>query len=246
MSTERDVERIVRSWMDEGVNALPDRVLDAVLDQIPATPQRRAGWPARRFPSLNTYMRFGLAAAAVVLAAVIGIGLYGNLTGGPPDATPSSTPAPSPSSSPVPSPTPISGPIVGTWVAPEVTCEQQIRAVDAAGFTAEQITQSGLDPTCADGATYQISLAFLPDGRLLVQDRGVRMHPARYGITGDQTFESTEVGTPVCLTYGYAIAGDQLTIEITDYRCVSSDVAPVPDQVNLTAIFEASPFTRQP
>ena len=50
MSTDRDVERIVRSWMDEGVTALPDRVLDAVLDQLPATPQRRAGWLARRFP----------------------------------------------------------------------------------------------------------------------------------------------------------------------------------------------------
>ncbi len=37
MSTERDVNRIVRSWMDEGVTALPEHVLDAVLDQVPAT-----------------------------------------------------------------------------------------------------------------------------------------------------------------------------------------------------------------
>ena len=42
MSTDRDVTRIVRSWLEEGVTALPDRVLDAVLDQLPATPQRRA------------------------------------------------------------------------------------------------------------------------------------------------------------------------------------------------------------
>jgi hypothetical protein len=41
MSTDRDVTSIVRSWLDEGVTALPDRVLDAVLDQVPATPQRR-------------------------------------------------------------------------------------------------------------------------------------------------------------------------------------------------------------
>ena len=63
MSTDRDVERIVRSWMDEGVTQLPDRVLDLVLDQIPATPQRRAGWLARRFPPMNTYARLGLIAA---------------------------------------------------------------------------------------------------------------------------------------------------------------------------------------
>ena len=42
MSTDRDVTRIVRSWLEEGVTALPDRVLDDVLDQLPATPQRRA------------------------------------------------------------------------------------------------------------------------------------------------------------------------------------------------------------
>ena len=29
MSSDRDTTRIVRSWLDEGVTALPDRVLDA-------------------------------------------------------------------------------------------------------------------------------------------------------------------------------------------------------------------------
>ena len=42
MSTDRDTTRIVRSWLEEGATALPDRVLDAVLDQVPATSQRRA------------------------------------------------------------------------------------------------------------------------------------------------------------------------------------------------------------
>ena len=32
MSTDREVTRIVQSWLEEGVNALPDRVLDSVLD----------------------------------------------------------------------------------------------------------------------------------------------------------------------------------------------------------------------
>ena len=53
MSTDREVTRIVRSWLEEGATALPDRVLDAVLDQVPATRQRRARWPAWRFRDMN-------------------------------------------------------------------------------------------------------------------------------------------------------------------------------------------------
>jgi hypothetical protein len=98
MSTERDVNRIVRSWLDDGVNVLPDRVLDAVLDQLPATPQRRASWLARRFSVMNnSTLRLGLAAAAAVVIAIIGVGLLvrpGGIGGPTPTATPIPTPAP--------------------------------------------------------------------------------------------------------------------------------------------------------
>ena len=74
MSTDRDVTGIVRSWLEEGVTALPDRVLDAVLDQLPATPQRRARWPAWRLNTMTTPLRLAAAAAAIgVLAAAVGI-----------------------------------------------------------------------------------------------------------------------------------------------------------------------------
>ncbi|HSL32962.1 MAG TPA: hypothetical protein VK871_04880, partial [Candidatus Limnocylindrales bacterium] len=62
MSTDRDVTRIVRSWLEEGVRALPDRVLDTVLEQLPATPQRRSRWPTRRF-AVNNYAKVAIAAA---------------------------------------------------------------------------------------------------------------------------------------------------------------------------------------
>jgi hypothetical protein len=96
MSTEREVNGIVRSWLEDGVNVLPDRVLDAVLDQLPATPQRRAGWLARRSPLMNNALRITLAAAAVVVIAFLGIRfLAPNNTGGPlPTATPSPAPLP--------------------------------------------------------------------------------------------------------------------------------------------------------
>jgi hypothetical protein len=104
MSSDRDVTRIVRSWLDEGVTQLPDRVLDAVLDQVPATPQRRAWWLARRFPIMNSNaFRYGLAAVAVVVIALLGITFlpFSNI-GDRPAPTASQIPSPSPTPSVMP------------------------------------------------------------------------------------------------------------------------------------------------
>ena len=102
MSTDRDVTRIVRSWLEEGATALPDRVLDAVLDQVPATSQRRSWWPARRLNEMNNALKVAIVAVAVVVIAVIGFNLVprqGGIGGpGPsPTASPTQTPAPTPS-----------------------------------------------------------------------------------------------------------------------------------------------------
>ena len=93
MSTDRDLNRIVRSWLDEGATSLPDRVLDAVLDQVPATPQRRPSWLARRTPTMNNTVRFALAAATVVAVALIGYQLLIGPNVGGPGPAPSLTPA---------------------------------------------------------------------------------------------------------------------------------------------------------
>jgi hypothetical protein len=99
VSADREVTRIVRSWLEEGVTALPDRVLDAVLDQVPATRQRRAWWPARRLPQMNTPIRIAIAAAAVVVVALIGVNLVprtGGVGGPPPTLAPTPSPSPAP------------------------------------------------------------------------------------------------------------------------------------------------------
>lgn len=101
MSSDPDTTRVVRSWMDEGVTQLPDRVLDAVLDQIPATPQRRAGWLAWRTSAMNKFVTIGLGAAAVVLAILIGSQLLGSPGGlGSPGTEPTASPEATPSSVP--------------------------------------------------------------------------------------------------------------------------------------------------
>jgi hypothetical protein len=117
MSTDRDITRVVRSWLSTDEHESPDRVLDNVLAVLDAIPQRRSRWPARRSADMNTYAKLAIAAAAVLVVAVVGLNLMpanGGLTGGvaasptpSPTATPAPTPTPTPSPVPSPTPTPI-------------------------------------------------------------------------------------------------------------------------------------------
>ena len=250
--------------MDEGVTQLPDRVLDLVLDQLPATPQRRASWLARR-PTMNNYARLGLVAAAVLAVVILGIGLFGKSL----DVGPTTSPTPSPSASPASA----SNPLVGTWLAPEVTCAQEVAVIEAAGYTAEQITQaraqlvkdlegSGIapegffDPTCANGGTNQYSLVFdgLPLAATIHSARVIHSatqnaSPHDYRVVDDSTFEfgaHDGTGWEFCLTFRYAIDGDQLTVDRIATSCAGTAEAGLLDQIALTAILETSSFTRQP
>jgi hypothetical protein len=69
-----------------------------VLDQVPATRQRRSGWTARRPFEMNKTLAFGAAVAAVVIAAIAGIGLLG------PDGPDLGGPAESPTRTSTPEP----------------------------------------------------------------------------------------------------------------------------------------------
>lgn len=94
MSTDRETTRVVRSWLEEGVTRLPDRVLDAVLDRVPTTPQRRSGWSAWRSYRMHTYAKLAAAAAAAIVVAFVGYRLLpGNGgVGGQPTVAPSPSP----------------------------------------------------------------------------------------------------------------------------------------------------------
>jgi hypothetical protein len=97
MSTENDVARSLRSWLREERHEDADRVLDVVFDQIPATPQRRAGWLARRLPLMNNSMlRYGIGAVALALAVVVGFSFLAGRDVGQPIPTATATFMPTP------------------------------------------------------------------------------------------------------------------------------------------------------
>lgn len=97
--TDNDFDRTARAWLEDGPTTMSDRVLQTALDEAHLTRQRRAWWPARRGSGTNTTIRLAIGAAAVVVAAMIGINLLpgGSIVGWP-AATP--TPVPTPSLSP--------------------------------------------------------------------------------------------------------------------------------------------------
>jgi hypothetical protein len=98
MTTDRDVTRAVRSWLEQGVTVLPERVLDEVIAQLPATPQRRRLIAVRRVLRMNTAFKAGIAAAAVVAVTAVGISLLpgaGSGVGGPGQTSPSPVASPS-------------------------------------------------------------------------------------------------------------------------------------------------------
>ncbi len=76
MKPDRDANGIVRTWLENGVTQLPDRILDDVLLEIPAIPQRRRSWGGATLPQLNRAAQVGLATAAVLLVVAMGLAVF--------------------------------------------------------------------------------------------------------------------------------------------------------------------------
>ena len=90
-----DFDRTARLWLQDGPSQLADRVLEAALDEIHVTRQRRVWGPARRFPSMGNAIRLA-AVAAVLVVAVAGINLFLPGDGGFGSLQPSPTSLPTP------------------------------------------------------------------------------------------------------------------------------------------------------
>jgi hypothetical protein len=98
MTRDDDFIGQLEGYLDEyeGSTPLPGDIRNAIRAQLPSIQQRPAWWPARRFPSMNNTAKLALGAAAVVVAAFLGIRflLPGDVGLGGPDPTPTPTPTP--------------------------------------------------------------------------------------------------------------------------------------------------------
>jgi hypothetical protein len=89
MTAPRNPDRLIRAFLAEGQDELPDQVYDAVRDRIEQTNQRVVIGPWRT-PFMNKFVAIGLAAAAVVVVLLIGSNLLGSASpapGGQPTAS---------------------------------------------------------------------------------------------------------------------------------------------------------------
>ena len=104
---ENEFDRTARAWLDEGPTEMSDRVIQAALDEVHATRQRLAWWPARRNLQMNNMLRAIVAAAVVVGVGVTAINVLpgrdggnGSLPTSPPTAAPTPSAAPTGSAAP--------------------------------------------------------------------------------------------------------------------------------------------------
>ena len=112
-TSDRNVDRVIQSWLHEDRHEDVSHVAGAVLDLLNTTPQRRSPWwPARRTPFMNKIVSLGLGAAAVVVALVVGTQVLGPSARGDVGTAPSASPALTPAATATlrPSPSPIAAP----------------------------------------------------------------------------------------------------------------------------------------
>lgn len=105
----RDPEALLSAYLAVGMEVLPDRVVDAVLDEVHRTRQRTVLGPWR-IPTMNSYTKLAIAAVVVVVVSVGGLVMLRPGESSGPGGAPTATPSPTPSSSAAPAPSPAASP----------------------------------------------------------------------------------------------------------------------------------------
>ncbi|MEO7665189.1 MAG: hypothetical protein ABIV26_08675 [Candidatus Limnocylindrales bacterium] len=115
MTRERDIEHVLVEWFGDGPAVMPDRAMARTFDEIDRTPQRRLASLLVRFSSMSRTVQLGLAAAAMVVVAVVGLSMFRPtpVPGAVPSIQPTASPAPS-SSAPAAGEVPAA--VVGRWM----------------------------------------------------------------------------------------------------------------------------------
>ena len=97
MNMNRDFDRLTSSWLAAGPTELNDRVLEAALDEVHLTNQRRRTTVPWRIPTLSTPQRIAAAIAIVAIVGVAGLNLFRGSDVAAPTPSPTTSPSTSPS-----------------------------------------------------------------------------------------------------------------------------------------------------
>ncbi len=74
MTSQRELDRLLGAFLGEGTDEVADRVIDAALDQIDNTRQRRGARMPWRFSTMSSTMRMSIRVAAVAVIGVVAVG----------------------------------------------------------------------------------------------------------------------------------------------------------------------------
>ncbi len=99
MNRPTDMDRTLEVFFLDGPSQMPDRLFDAVLEQVERVPQQPLARLKLRFTDMTTTARWTAAAAAAVLVVGVGFAALGRAPAEAPGATPSPTARPSASAS---------------------------------------------------------------------------------------------------------------------------------------------------
>jgi hypothetical protein len=107
MTAESPAEQALRALFADDTDTIPDRVLDAIVAELPLRRQRHRWWAT---PGARRRVAVGVAAFTIVVAAGIGLSLRpGGVAAPPPTPSPTTTPKPTPAPTPIPTPLPSPG-----------------------------------------------------------------------------------------------------------------------------------------
>ncbi len=184
MTTPRDPDRLIRAFLAEGPEALPDRTYDTVRGDIDRTRQRVAIGPGRE-PDMNNVAKLAIALAAVVVVAIVGLNLLpgqGSIGGiaPTPSPTPSATPPPAPAATASASPVVQYLPPVGSLAAGTYPAISEFDLVQFSFTVPEGWKSEGwFLSNDLTGNQYGLRLTFVPVGNLYADPcREMLMAPA--------------------------------------------------------------------
>jgi hypothetical protein len=235
MNSSRDPDVLIRAFIEDGIEELPNRSYDVVRASIDTTRQWAVIGPWKE-PQIMTATRFALIAAAIAVMAVAAIRFLpvGGGFGGPP-ATPTPTPTPSPA------PT-VALHLEGIWHAGPVTHEDIRNALQNAGL--EQWTDDILADRAAE-SFYTLSVQN-GDWVLDISENGSpysEIDAGQYSLNGDRV--SVQHGNCVCRDdFRWSIEDGQLRIDFL------SDTWPpregIPEAAMETFLYESVAFLPGP